>query len=206
MTPAPLVWLVDGRTVSDVTLAGFIGWLSPSEIERYGAFSRRLRQRQFLIGRVLLRQLLGSLLGVPAATLCLSERRGAAPRLERTESAGLGFSISHSGPWVACAAHAGSMLGLDIEVLDPARDLRALAEQAFDAAENDWLRARPDSSRMRDFYNLWCAKEARFKLHSEKGECVYLPHDELAIAVCSDQPMRQLPLLELRSLDAAPGG
>jgi 4'-phosphopantetheinyl transferase len=206
MTAAPLVWLVDGRAVSDVALAGFMGWLSPGEMARHGAFSRRLRQRQFLIGRVLLRQLLGSLLGIPAASIRLLERRGEAPRLDRADSAGLGLSISHSGPWVACAANPHSLLGLDIEVLDPARDMHALAAQAFDAAENEWLGMRPASGRLRDFYNLWCAKEARFKLHSEKGECVHLFHDELAIAVCHEQPLDQLPLLQLRSLDAPPGG
>lgn len=204
MTPAPLVWLADGRAVSDETLASFIDWLSPGEVMRYAGFTRRLRQRQFLIGRILLRQALGTLLGTSGADLSLIEMPGAGPRLDWPDSAGVGFSISHSGAWVACAASASSMLGLDIEVIDPARDLPALAGQAFDPDENAWLRSRPDGSRTRDFYGVWSAKEARFKLHSEQGECIHLFHDELSIALCSEQPLAQAPLLSLRSLDVAP--
>ncbi len=193
-----LVWLTDARAIDDAALTGFTDWLSPAEALRLGAFVRPLRQRQFLIGHVLLRQALGQLLGCPAAQVRLVERPGAAPQLEWPDSAGVGLSISHSGPWVACAVSATSLLGLDIEVVDPARDLAALAEQAFDGAEQGWWESRPAATRTKDFYDVWCAREARIKLHAEPGGCVHLSHDELAIALCSEQPLTAR--LELRSL------
>ena len=196
----PLVWLTDARLVSDAVLAAFADCFSPSERLRFAAFTRPLRQRQFLIGRILLRQALASLLDARAQDLRLVERPGAAPLLERKGAEGLGFSISHSGPWVACAASSSSALGLDIEVLDPARDLEAMAEHAFDAEELAWWRGRHSASRRRDFYELWCAKEARFKMPAAQGSCLPLFHPELAIALCSEQPLAQLPVLSLRSL------
>jgi 4'-phosphopantetheinyl transferase len=205
MTP-PLVWLADGRALGDDVLASFIGWLSPSETARYRAFLRPLRQRQFLIGRILLRQALGTLLGRAGRDICLLEQPGQAPRLLGTGSAGPGISISHSGPWVACAASVHSAVGLDIERVDRGRDLNALAAQAFDAAQYAWWSRRPEASRADDFYRLWTEEEARFKLQCGNGECVHLAHAELAIAVCQARPFGRLPQLELRSLDAALGG
>jgi 4'-phosphopantetheinyl transferase len=195
---APLVWLADGRAVDDAALKRISGWLGESERRRYAAFTRPLRRRQFLIGRILLRRALGELLGVSPDTVMLTERHGAAPLLESPCSPGTGFSISHSGQWVACAAGKQGPLGLDIEVLDPARDVAALAGQAFDADELAWWQARPHGTRRRDFYELWCAKEARSKRQGGEGECIKLAHEELAIVLCG-APLSPPPVLALLS-------
>ena len=200
MRAAPLLWLTDAEALGDAALAPFAGWLGPSELQRYQGFTRPLRRRQFLIGRVLLRQALGALLGVPAEDIALLERRGNAPLLDLPDSAHIGFSISHSGRWVACAVSAESMLGLDIEVVDSGRDLHALAQQAFEPDAIAWLQARSDSTRVRDFYDMWCAREARIKLPAEQGGCVHFQYDGLAIALSSEHVLTHLPLLELRSI------
>jgi 4'-phosphopantetheinyl transferase len=202
MPLTPLLWLVDGGTLSEARMERYLGWLSLGEMQRYRAFTRSERRRQFLIGRVLLRQALGTLLGLDGCAIVLAERPGAAPWLERAGGETIGFSISHSGRWIACAASLDCQLGLDIEVIDPARDIAALAEQAFDAQDIDWLRARPETGRTRDFYDLWCAQEARIKLGDASGACIHVPHPELAIALCSAQPLQPPPRLSLRSLDA----
>lgn len=200
MASAPLLWLADASALDDAALAPLTGWLGPSELQRYAGFTRPLRRRQFLVGRVLLRQALGALLGVPASVIALVERRGNAPLLDRAGCAHIGFSISHSGPWVACAVSDESLLGLDIEVVDPARDLHALAAQAFETADIAWLQARPDSSRVRDFYDMWCAKEARIKLAAEQGACVLVEHHALSIAISSAQVLSHPPLLQVRAI------
>ncbi len=135
-----VIWLVD---------AGRLG-----EALRHGRFLRRERQRQFLVGRLLLRQADGQLLGVAPHTLRLGERPGRAPHLALADAtlAVPFFSLSHSGPWVACAVSADTALGLDIEMLDSARDLLALAEQAFGAASAAALAALPDLARVPHFY------------------------------------------------------
>jgi 4'-phosphopantetheinyl transferase len=184
------VRLVDGRTVSDALLAGVAGWLSEAERARYRRFVRRERQRQFLIGRVLARQALGVVLDVAPQQLVIEEVPGLKPRL-----AGTPFSISHSGPWVACAAGGSGELGLDIERIDPARDIAALALQAFDAERCAWLAARPAATRLRDFYQLWSTQEAAIKLGAPALHTIQLFHPELAIVLCCAQPPAQAPRL-----------
>ncbi|SHG68555.1 4'-phosphopantetheinyl transferase superfamily protein [Massilia sp. CF038] len=201
MALAPQVWLVDGAPLDDARLAGFTHWLSAGEQARYRAFVRQARRRQFLIGRVLLRQMLGQMLNLAPERVVLQERPGAAPQLDHPDAAAIGLSIAHSGPWVACTASLECKLGLDIEVLDPARDIGALAAQAFDAQACAWLAARPEASRLRDFYAMWCAQEARIKLGPSPAQhVVALDTAALAIAVCSSSALAQVPALLPRCL------
>jgi len=186
---APQVWLLDGRLVGDAALQSCEGWLSESEAARYAAFKRPLRRRQFLLGRTLLRRALGELLECPPQDVVLEEQPGKAPRLARDGSPLPGFSISHSGPWVACAVSPVSQLGLDIEVMDGTRDFAALAEQAFGGAEQAWLAAQPE--KIPAFYKLWCELEARIKLEPARGECSWLQYEDVAIVLCSELPVAQ---------------
>jgi 4'-phosphopantetheinyl transferase len=178
----PLVWLFDGRGISDAELAGFTSWLGPGEMARYRSFLRPQRRRQFLIGHVLLRQALATLFALPVRELVLEQDSASAPRLAGQPQAGI--SLSHSGPWVGCAVARATGLGFDIEMRDSGRDLAALAQQAFDADELAKL-ARGSH----DFYQLWCAREARIKLQAPVRHAVDLAHPELAIALCAAAPL-----------------
>jgi len=194
-----LLWLLDASALGEPQLAGYLSWLSPSELERHGRFTRPARQRQFIAGRILLRRALGALLGTDGADIILTEQPGAAPRLVRPASESIGFSISHSGRWVACAASLESKLGLDIEVIDPTRDIAALAGQAFDARQIAWFNDCPEAERTGIFYALWCAQEAGIKLGQASAACFQVRHADLAIALCSAQRLEQAPRLELQA-------
>ncbi len=176
------VWLLDSRQADAPPPAR---WLSESETVRYLRFVRPARQRQFLLGRMLARQAIGALLGIDAHAVVLEERTGLAPALASPVAPRLGLSISHSGPWVACAVSADNNLGLDIEVRDAQRDLTALAEHAFPAQQSEALGRLAPAERLARFYALWCAQEAQIKLGGEGAPCVHLDHPELAIALCS---------------------
>ena len=190
--------LVDTRPLVDDALAPFMQWLGAGESGRMQRFVRHGRRRQFLIGRVLARQALGLLLGADPRHLALEGAPDAKPFLSG-EHPFVDFSISHSGYWVACAASVVTRLGLDIESIDPARDVLSLAEHAFAEPEVAWLKARPDESRTRDFYHLWSASEARIKLGAE-GACCHFQHDELAIALCCTDTLTPAPALVLHSI------
>ena len=177
------VWLVDCRTVDDALLDALVHWLSAPELARYGRFVRRERRRQFLIGRVLARQALGELLGAAPDTLMIEEVAGHKPALTGVD-AQADFSISHSGLWVACAVSVGAEVGLDIEVIDPSRDIAALATQAFGDERCAWLAARPEATRLRDFYNLWSAQEAAIKLGAPAMQTIEFLHAELSVVLC----------------------
>lgn len=204
------VWLADLRNVDRAQLDAFAARLSDSEAARYGRFVRPVRQRQFLVGRMLLRQAVGALLGVAPDKVSAQEQPGRAPRLTLAGSALAPpfFSLSHSGHWVACAVSTDTALGLDIEMADPRRDIAALAGQAFDDAACAALLALPAPQRVAAFYQMWCAMEARIKLgaagDAQAGaapDCVSLPHAELSIVLCSAQPLATAPRVEFPHLD-----
>lgn len=201
------LWLINTAAIREEQVQTLLPTLSDSEAARYRRFVRPQRQRQFLIGRVLLRRALCAVLDLPADALKVEEHVGHAPRvLLPAGVAPPGFSISHSGDWVACAVSASTALGLDIELLDPARDIVALAEQSFDAIELAALGMEPESRRMDAFYRMWSSKEARFKLgkgSDAAASCIALAHPELSIVVCSAQPLAAAPLIEAFSIDQA---
>jgi 4'-phosphopantetheinyl transferase len=200
LTTQASVWVVDTAIIPGDHFEKYRGWLGADELRRYLRFVRPERQRQFILGRVLLRQSLGAVLSVPAREICLVERPGNAPSLAWPNCAKAGFSISHSGNWVACAVSASTALGLDIERIDATRDIGALAAQAFDADQQAWLAARPASTRIRDFYWLWSRQEAIFKLHAQVGYETALEHPAFAAVLCSAEVLAQVPQWQIAAL------
>lgn len=190
------VWLVDSRTVTDDDLTRHFEWLNADEVTRYQRFIRPERQRQFLIGRILLRLALAKLLQISAEKIDLSERVGHAPVLiSPAPVLAPGFSLSHSGAWIACAVSPDVILGLDIEVLDTSRDFLALSVHAFDVSEQKSLAALPDIELASAFYALWSGKEASYKFTSNcagkfapNPHCVSLPHPSLSVVLASANP------------------
>lgn len=192
------VWLVDSRSVTELDLTRHFDSLNVEEMARYRKFIRPERQRQFLIGRILLRLALAKLLQIPADKIGLTERVGHAPVLSLPLPApaqGPYFSLSHSGSWIACAVSASAVLGLDIEVIDTSRDFLALAEHAFDVGEQKSLAALPEKERAAAFYTLWSRKEASYKFISNCAAeptatpyCLTLPHPLLSVVLASAHP------------------
>lgn len=167
--PAPgetLLWLIDAGALSGAALDAYAEWLGESERERSARFVRPERRRQFIVGRALLRHALGRLLDVAPRDIVLRERPGNAPALASPAVHGLGFSISHSGPWVACAASTVCGLSLDIERIDERRDVLALAQQALGDDALAELQALEGKERVHAFYRMWCLHEAHVKLGS----------------------------------------
>lgn len=191
------LFLLDARTVDEAYLPTLLSWLSPAELARYRRFMRPQRQRQFLLGRALLRTLLGQALALPAASIVLEERAGQAPLAAADAPC---FSLSHSGHWIACALSSGTALGLDIEMMDGRRDLPALARQAFGDTVADGLAAMAHEDQVASFYRRWSEYEACYKLGGEAASCVALAHAELSIVLCSAAPLAQRPVLRTGAL------
>jgi len=187
-----LVWLVDADGVDDNLLASCAAWLGDSERARCARFVRPERRRQFIVGRALLRQALGQLLACAPDSIALIERPGQAPAL--ASRADVGFSISHSGCWVACAAATGVALGLDIERIDRARDVVAMAQHAFDAPDMALVLDCPPEQQHAAFYNLWCRHEARIKLGRPAAALHTWQRDGLAGALACSMPLASMPL------------
>ncbi|HCY61255.1 MAG TPA: hypothetical protein DHV59_00125 [Oxalobacteraceae bacterium] len=213
--PSVTLWLLDGRVIQKPELTQLEHQLSPPQAQRFARFRRPERQRQYLLGRTLLRHAIGHATGMAPAAVGTVELPGAAPLLVLPESLPCpAFSLSHSCHWIACATSAGTRLGIDIEVIDERRDVLALAEAAFDADEYAFIRSQSDAARVPAFYRLWTMKEALFKRWSSAGRpdkppplvnsagelqvqgdgwaCSFMEHPQLAICICSALPLAEI--------------
>jgi 4'-phosphopantetheinyl transferase len=196
-----LLWLANIGTLPDAALAPYDEWLGEGERQRAARFVRPLRRRQFIAGRALLRLALARLLGVAPQAIVLQERPGNAPLLATPALPGAGFSISHSGPWVACAASLQGAVGLDIECTNASRDVLALADQAFGAQALGALQALVGEGRTAAFYEMWCLHEAAIKLGGPSAAEHVYTHPGLALALrCA--AAQAAPRLELVDLQA----
>jgi 4'-phosphopantetheinyl transferase len=169
--PSATLWLLDAGQVQQCDLAFFAAQLGASEAHRLSSFIRQERQRQFLLGRILLRIAVADLTGLAPNEIRIDERPGNSPRLIFFGRRPLlaNFSLSHSREWVACATSAQATLGLDIEVIDPRRDIFGISKIAFQPSEHAWLKSQPKADRLSTFYSLWSAREALFKLQCNLG-------------------------------------
>lgn len=187
-----VVLLADLRTLDTASLPQ----LSATEQARHDAFVREERRRQFVLGRALARRAIGRVLQIDHRDLSLVERPGKGPAPLLAAGSAASLSISHSGPWVACAASASTAVGLDIEVADPARDVVALARQAFGDAEADALLALAPAARCAAFYTRWCGEEARIKLGAPPAGQYQITHPALCIVLASAHVLGAAPLLD----------
>ncbi|PUA19784.1 4'-phosphopantetheinyl transferase superfamily protein [Glaciimonas sp. PCH181] len=223
MRPA-VVWMIDGNRWSDRELEPWLACLSHAEQHRYHRFIRPLRQREFLIGRILLRFAVARLTDLAFDDVSVIERKNNSPLpMMRGELHAVpNISLSHSQGWVACAASADMSLGLDIEMRDGSRDLIALSQSVFSASENNWLSVHSGAARVSAFYALWSAKEALYKFMSNadiltnneaiqpemigdggklsSGHGWYLKelaHPLLSVILCAAQPLNAVIFVEL---------
>lgn len=197
------IWLANVDELPGALVPEWAGTLSAGEQQRYRAFVREQRQRQFVAGRMMLRKAIVLAAGVPPDAVAVAEQLGKPPVVTlgvraRTPH----FNISHSGPWVTCAVSMESAIGVDVEVPDPQRDIAALATQAFGPVEANRLMALPEPARVAEFYAEWCRAEARFKLGQEPAACYAVPHRDAAIALCAAQALAEPPTL--RIIDSLP--
>lgn len=201
MAHETLLWLSDTAGLSDAAWARYTAWLGEPERARLARFVRAERRRQFIAGRALLRLALGRLLGLAPESFAIEERPGRAPALIHPAGAAVSFSISHSGAWVACATSTATEVGLDIERIDPARDLLALAEHSFSPQDVEALRLCPPEERTAAFYRLWCLHEAHIKLAPPPARDYPFELPGLAGALSCAEPLDAAPQPLLVSLD-----
>ncbi|GGP23118.1 4'-phosphopantetheinyl transferase family protein [Silvimonas iriomotensis] len=129
---------------------------------RLSGISHAPRQRQLMLGRLLLLDTARKLAGPTLSLADLVEREEASPCFAGWPT--LAMSISHTANWlgVAVAHTPGLQLGLDLEQARP-RKILALAKHACDEADLAWVAAADEDSRSARFYRLWTLREAAYK-------------------------------------------
>ena len=155
--------------------------LSQDELDRAARFRFRLDRDRFVNGRVSLRILLAREVGGTPSELSFSYNPEGKPYLDGGR--GPCFNLSNSGG-LAVVALARRSVGIDIEEVRPGFADDQIAERFFSVAEVAQLRALPDESQERAFFECWTRKEALLKA---KGGGLSLPLDSFDVAFGPDR-------------------
>jgi 4'-phosphopantetheinyl transferase len=158
--------------------------LAEDEKDRAERFFFSRDRDRFIVGRAVLRLILGRYLRVAPEGLHFWYNRYGKPALRWSPGGkGLNFSVSHSGE---LAVYAVSLcgrrcLGVDIERIRQDVSWGRVAEECLSLSENTFLRSLPGDLARKAFFQLWTRKEAHLKA---KGCGLY---------TLDDQPMSPSP-------------
>jgi 4'-phosphopantetheinyl transferase len=133
--------------------------LTPDERDRAGRYRAGAVRQQFLVGRGLLRRLLGGALGVPPHAVPITYTAAGKPVLA-DES--LHFNLTHTSG-LALIAVAPRRVGIDVERVRLVPDADGLVERFFSPAERAAYRELTPERRPAAFLRGWVCKEAVIK-------------------------------------------
>lgn len=134
--------------------------LSPEEVRLWQGIQQPGRQREYLLGRGLLRRLLAERLQCQSDALRFDTNAHGKPELR---SHSWQFNLSHSGEWLVLALCREGPLGVDIEMGLRRRPILPLAQRFYADSEYRWLLSLPAQEQASAFYRLWSRKEAVLK-------------------------------------------
>jgi 4'-phosphopantetheinyl transferase len=175
-----------------VEVAAFEATLAPDELARAARGRDPLQRARFVVGRGLLRSLLGAALGQAPAAVRLRYNPHGKPNLAEEPAGGLRFSLAHSQNMALYALASGcgeAQLGVDLEAIAALNDMGALVQRFFSARERDAWLALPERLRTRGFYACWTRKEAVLKA---LGVGLARPLGSFDVSVDPDAPARLL--------------
>lgn len=155
--------------------------LSADERERADRFRFEDDRRRYIVGRGVLRVLLGRCTGIEPQRLAFGYGAHGKPAL--AEPGGplpLEFNVSHSGRWVLIGVTRGRVLGVDLERIRPVADLEAIAARHFTAAEAARILSLHGERRTAAFFACWTRKEACVKA---EGAGLSKPLDRFEVSV-----------------------
>jgi 4'-phosphopantetheinyl transferase len=163
-----LAWVVD-LAHPPVAFDDLFARLTPAEQERALRYKVARPRHEFVVGRGLLRGLLGEILGVEPAAVPLAALPSGKPVLPA--DTGLHFNVTHTDG-VALLACGRSRVGIDVERPRPLADADGLVGRYFSAAECAAFRTLPPHHRMPGFFRGWTCKEAVIKAAGATVGCL----------------------------------
>lgn len=158
------------------------GVLTPDELARATRFYDSRLGARYVIGRGLLRVLLGCYLGVGPGEIEFVYGEHGKPLI-----AGQGpwFNLAHSGAEALYAFCSSAEIGVDVELAKADRANRRVAERFFAAGEVERLLGLPEALQPRAFLSCWTRKEAFIKA---RGDGLSLPLDSFEVTLAPSEP------------------
>src|SRR5712671_3150742 len=160
--------------------------LSADERDRMGRFRFAKDRRRYLIGRGLLRSLLGHYLDLAPQGLRFETAAAGKPHLASGQGQ-LQFNLAHSGECVLIAIADGRAVGIDVEEVRDDLDAGEVAAHLFSSDEQRDLETLTGRAKIEAFFECWTRKEAYVKA---RGEGLSLPLDQFDVSLRPGEPAR----------------
>lgn len=181
-----VIHLWTGRLVArDEQLKRFYDTCSPDEQRRANAFQFRKHRTLFVMGRGVLRGILGHYLGLRPEHVRFQYGSKGKPTLARAHRSSLYFNAAHSDDCVLYAITRQAELGVDIERVRALPDKELIAEQFFSPGEFEDLNNVPPHLRDEAFFNCWTRKEACLKA---TGDGLSGPLNQFRVSLIPGEP------------------
>ncbi len=143
-------------------------------------------RRRYLIGRGLLRSLLGRYLDLAPQDLRFENAAAGKPHLASGQGQ-LQFNLAHSGEYVLIAIADGRAVGIDVEEVRDDLDAGEVAAHFFSSDEQRDLETLTGRAKIEAFFGGWTRKEAYVKA---RGEGLSLPLDQFDVSLRPGEPAR----------------
>ncbi|KAL8587657.1 hypothetical protein ACOMHN_045346 [Nucella lapillus] len=148
--------------------------VQPEEKERIGRFVFKKDSKSAMVGRLLIRRVVSSLLGIPYADVKLARTDKGKPYVANPQDGETGdescnFNISHQGDFVVIAADERCEVGVDVMKVEWPRKTSVqefLKMMDRHLTEQEWTNVRSrekDMEQLKVFYRYWCLKESVLK-------------------------------------------
>jgi 4'-phosphopantetheinyl transferase len=161
-------------------------WLAADERDKMERFRFEKDRRRYLVGRGLLRTLLGRYLDLTPQELRFETAAAGKPHLASGQGQ-LQFNLAHSGEYVLIAIADGRAVGIDVEEVHDDFDVDQVAVHFFSADEQRDLGTFTGRAKIEAFYNCWTRKEAYLKAH---GAGLSFPLDQFDVSLRPGEPAR----------------
>ena len=184
--------------------------LAPDEQKRADRFRFEKHRDRFIVGRAVLRIILGRYLNEHPNQLRFQYTPHGKPTLSKDVGA-LSFNLSHSRNLALYAFTQEREIGVDVEFIRKNVNLLGIANRFFSEREYAQLQALPQSCQLQTFFECWTRKEAFIKA---KSEGFSLPLHQFDVSIIPSKPATLLrtewnpdeaALWSLKSLNPAPG-
>ncbi|HMB62017.1 MAG TPA: 4'-phosphopantetheinyl transferase superfamily protein [Eudoraea sp.] len=202
-----VVWIVDKSKGLDHK--SYLRYLSEEEQQKAGKFRFPSDRANFILGRSILRILLGQYLGRDPREILFDHGKYGKPALAIPSD--LAFNISHSEDLIVLGFGKNGSLGIDVERIKSDIDVRDIAVNYFSKSELRSLASLPDSDQNQAFFRGWTRKESIIKAkgkglsHSLDSFTVSLNRDEEAILLETVWDPAEREKWKLFSFEPSPG-
>jgi 4'-phosphopantetheinyl transferase len=190
----------------------FDGLLSIDESARAQRFRFEKDRDRFIVGRGLLRNILGLYLDSrPESIQFMYGLHGKPGLVKEINPKKLCFNLAHSGDLILIGVTQDRMIGIDIERIQAILNVQQLVGQYFSPMEIAEYTTLSSERKLDAFYSCWTRKEAYVKA---RGEGLSIPLDQFSVSMIPgkseirmkfiDQEGKALPDWSVLSIDPDP--